>query len=81
MTKEVRRAMTLLEAMAENARLEEELRILMMENARLKAELAVAGSGAPCDEDDDSGSARFERAGARRSGQRGALCGDLSGGC
>jgi len=49
MTKEARNAMTLNEAMAENRKLEEELRKLSMENARLRTELAVVRSEASGD--------------------------------
>ncbi len=50
--KEERRAMTLNEAMAENARLEGELRTVTMENVRLRNELEAARSGVSCDVDD-----------------------------
>lgn len=57
---EERRAMTLDEAMAENARLEGELRTMTMENVRLRNELDAARSGASCDADDIVDAAPFD---------------------
>jgi hypothetical protein len=65
------------EAMAENRKLEEELRQMAMEIARLKAELAAARS-------DLSGVADVRpmaRADGRFAGVRGVPCEDLLGGC
>jgi hypothetical protein len=77
MTTEARDAMTLTEAMAENRKLEEELRQMAMEIARLKAELAAA----PTNSSGVAGLRLRERLAERFAGVRGVRCEDLPGGC